>query len=291
MPSTYSLTMTLKGLFREKWINLLSVLTIAAGLFIISIAVFAVFNIRAATRNLPERFSIMLYLEDNVRRENIEGPLNILKKNKAVASVRFISKESAMKELKAVLKDSDSIFEGLDENPLPDSAEIKLKKQSISPEAVKKLAEDALSIPGVKEVDYGEKFLSALHSLEVGMNTIGTILIAVLSTGIVFVCYSTVKILFYRRNDEIETFKLLGATRGFIRTPFLIEGAILGGAGGLISLIGIFAFHRGVIVKLSGAIPLFGSLLFPARVFLSLPLAGLILGVAGAAIAIGRIRY
>jgi cell division transport system permease protein len=291
MSLPYSVTTTMKSLFREKWINLLSVLTIASGLLIISIAFFTVYNIDASAKKLPEKFSMNLYLDDNLPREQIDGVIAALKKNSAVSSVRFISKDDAMKEMKAVLKNSNYVLEGLDENPLPDSIEVKLRREAAGPDTAKKLAADALRISGVKEVDYGEQFLSSIHALTTGLKTGGLIFIIILSTGIVFVCYSTVKILFYRRNEEIETFKLLGATKGFIRTPFLIEGAVIGAAGGLVSLVGVFAFYYMVILRLSSAIPIFTAVLFPSDTFMALPLAGMFLGLTGATIALGRLKY
>jgi cell division transport system permease protein len=112
-----------------------------------------------------------------------------------------------------------------------------------------------------------------------------------MSTGMIFVCYSTVKILFYRKNEEMETYKLLGATRGFIRTPFIIEGAVIGFGGGILSLIGILLIYYIVIFKLSDIIPLFKGVIFPVNVSFFIPLAGLFIGMIGAVIAIGRIRY
>jgi cell division transport system permease protein len=291
MSLSYSLTVTMKSLFREKWINLLSVLTIASGLLIISVAFFTVYNIDASARKLPEKFSMNLYLDDNLPREQIDGVIAALRKNSAVSSVKFISKDDAMKEMKSVLKNSNYVLEGLDENPLPDSIEVKLKREAAGPDTAKKLAADALTINGVKEVDYGEQFLSSIHSLTTALKTGGLIFIIILSTGIVFVCYSTIKILFYRRNEEIETFKLLGATKGFIRAPFLIEGAVIGTAGGLLSLVGIFAFYYMVILRLSSAIPVLTAVLFPSGTFMALPLAGMFLGLTGATIALGRLKY
>ena len=291
MPAPYALTLAVQSLFREKWINLLSVLTIASGLLIISLALFTVYNIDAATRKLPERFSMVLYLEDNLQKDKLDLAVSSLKKNGAVQSVKYIPKEDAMKELRTMLKNSSYVLEGLDENPLPDTLEVKLRKESVGPETVKKLSEEALRIKGVREVEYGEKFLATLHSLKAGLKTIGAILIGILSTGIIFVCYSTVKILFYRRNEEIETFKLLGATKGFIRTPFLIEGAVIGTAGGLASLFGILIFYYVVLLRLSLTMPVFKVLLFPSDLFLPLPLAGMFLGITGAVIALGRLKY
>ena len=287
----YAFTLAIQSLLKEKWINILSVLTIGSGLLINSIAFFTVYNVDAATRNLPQKFSMILYLEDNLPPEKLDSAINELRKNSAVFSVRYISKEDAMKELKGLLKNSSYVFEGLGENPLPDTLEVKLGQASVGPDAVKMLADNVLKIKGVKEVEYGEKFVSTLHSLKVGLNTIGIILIVVLSAGIVFVCYSTVKILFYRRKEEIETFKLLGATKGFIRTPFIIEGAVIGTAGGIISLLGILAFYYVVLLKLSVAMPVFKAILFPADLFMILPLVGMFLGISGAAIALGRLKF
>jgi len=288
---TYAFILAFQSLIREKWINLLSVFTIASGLLIISLALLTVYNIDAATKNLPERFSMILYLDNDIQKEKVDAAVGILKKNHAVLSVRYIPKEEALKELKATLKNSSYVFEGLDENPLPDAIEVKLKKDSVGQETVRKFAGEAMKIPGVKEVDYAEKFLSTLNYLRVGMKTIGLILIASLGAGIVFVCYSTVKILFYRRNEEIETFKLLGATKAFIRTPFLVEGALIGTSGGVVSLLGIFAFYYIVLLRLSVSMPIFKAILFPSDLFLVLPFVGTFLGVTGAAFALGRLKY
>ncbi len=288
---TYAFKLAFQSLTREKWINLLSVLTIASGLLIISLALFTVYNIDAATKNLPERFSVLLYLDNDIQRSKADAVLDTLRRNSAVRSVRFIPKEEALKELKTTLKNSSYVFEGLDENPLPDAIEVKLKKDVVGQEAVRKFAGEVTKIPGVREVDYAEKFLSTLYHLTVGMKTIGLILVTSLGAGIIFVCYSTVKILFYRRNEEIETFKLLGATKTFIRMPFLIEGALIGTCGGIVSLLGIFAFYYVVLLRLSVSMPIFKVILFPSDLFLVLPFAGLLLGVTGAAIAIGRLKY
>ena len=99
------------------------------------------------------------------------------------------------------------------------------------------------------------------------------------------------KILFYRRTEEIETFKLLGATKGFIRTPFLIEGTVIGACGGLLSLAGCFFLYYGLLMRLSINMPVFKAILFPANLFLPLPVIGMLLGITGAAIALGRLKY
>ncbi len=291
MPTSYAFKLAMQSLRKDKWINLLSMLTIFAGLFIISISFFVFYNIEIATRNLPEKFSLVAYLDTNLDQEKIDQVISAVKSKRTVSSVKFISKEEAFREMKGMLKNSQYVLEGLEDNPLPDSLEVKLRRDAMGAESVRQLAEETKKINGVSEVDYGEKFLVILQNIKAGVKITGLTLAIILCTGIVFVCYSTVKILFYRRTDEIETFKLLGATKGFIRAPFIIEGAAIGITAGLTSLAAVFFLHHFLFLKLIISVPLFKTVLFPSNVFISLPLIGMFLGIFGAAIALGRLKY
>ncbi|GAB4491018.1 MAG: permease-like cell division protein FtsX [Thermodesulfovibrionales bacterium] len=287
----YAFSLATRSLLREKWINLISILTIAAGLLIISVSFIVLYNVDLATRRLPEKFTMIVYLEPAAEAGKAERVAATLRSKPQVLGIKFISRDEALRELKSTLKNSAYILEGMEENPLPDSFEVKLRRDSVKTESAKQLADEIAKITGVAEVDYGEKFLSALHNVKNGVKITGILLVAVLSTGIVFVCYSTVKILFYRRAEEIETFKLLGATRGFIRAPFLIEGSVIGTGGGLICLLGMAVFYYVLLLRLSATLPIFKAVIFPVNAVILLPLVGMLLGLAGAAIAIGRIRY
>jgi len=287
----YSLRLAIQSIWREKWINLLSVLTIAAGLFMVTLTYFSAYNMDLATKKLPEKFSMMLYLKNEISEQDKNHIMTLLKKNNAVERVRFISKDKALQELKGVLKNADYVLEGINENPLPATVEVKIRQESVSVANVTKLATDIKKLNGIDEIEYGEQFLNSIHSIKAGAQTLGLLLISLMYTGIVFVCYSTVKIMFYRRKEEIETFKLLGATKGFIRAPFVIEGGILGICGGLVSMFGAIALYYALFYKLAVIMPIFKIIVFPSEVFTMLPLAGLILGIGGAIIALGRIRF
>jgi len=281
----------MQSILREKWINLVSVLTIAAGLLLTTVIVLSVYNIDLATGKLPEKFSMMVYLRDDLSQERRTDILDDIKDDGAVKSVTYIPKDEALDELKSTFKDIAYVIDGLEENPLSDSLEVKLKSEAFGPETVKELSAKLKKIQGIEEIEYGEKFLSSIHSLKVGIRNIGFLFIVIMSVGMIFVCYSTVKILFYRKNREIETYKLLGATKGFIRAPFMIEGAVVGLSSGLLGLAGILLLYYLIIIKLSFAIPLFKTIVFPIHMSLFLPVIGLLIGLTGAFLAIGRIKY
>lgn len=291
MPFPYSFRIALQSILFEKWIYLLSALTVAAGLVFTTITLLIVYNLDSATRKLPEKFSVMLYLSDSVSQDEKDTIISTAQKDRAVEKAVFVPKEQALKELKSTLKDSAFILEGLGENPLPDSIEIKFKSDAVGPESVQRLTNLLKPFKGIQDIEYGEEFLSAVHSLRSGLRSVGIIIITIMSVGLLFVCYSAVKILFYRKEKEIETYKLLGATKGFIRTPFLIEGAVIGFAGGSLSLAGMLTLYYVLIFRLSVTFPLLKLIVFPIELSFALPLSGLLIGITGAAIAIGRIRY
>lgn len=287
----YSLRVALRSLWHERWINILSVLTIAMGLLMITLIFSSIYNVSLFTKKLPEQFFIVAYLKDNLNENEGQGIAASLGERRAVERIRYISKGEALQELRTSLKDADYILEGLEENPLPASLEIRLRKDAVGPESVKEFVDSLKKVNGISDVQYGEKFLTSIHSIKVGLETIGLILTVVMISGIIFICYSTVKILFYRKIDEIETLKLLGATRAFIRMPFVIEGGIIGILGGGISMITSLSFYYSVFYKLSITVPLMRAVVFPPEIFLSLPVIGLFLGVTGSLIALGRIRF
>ncbi len=291
MALPYPLRLALQSILREKWVNFVSILTIAAGLLLTTVIILTVYNIDLATKKLPEKFSMMVYLKDGLSREQTKSILYDIKNDDAVKSVTYIPKDEALNELKSTFKDIAYVLDGLEENPLFDSVEVKLQSEAVGPETAKELTAKFKKIKGIEEIEYGEKFLSSIHSLKVGIKNIGFLFVVIMSVGMIFVCYSTVKILFYRKNREIETYKLLGSTKGFIRAPFIIEGAVVGLSSGILSLAGILSLYYVIIYKLSFAIPLFKTIIFPINMSFFLPLIGLLIGMSGAFLAIGRLKY
>lgn len=290
MAISYSFKSAFQSLCREKWINILSIFTVASSLLIITLIAFFLYNVEVVANHLPERFSIVAYLKDNISKEETQNIIDTLKKRGDVVSVKYISKEDALKDLKQTLKDTSYILEGLDENPLSSSIEIKLQRDLVSSSSVRKISEEIKKISGIDDVYYGEKIAEAIHMLKKSLQNMSIIIFLTISTGVIFVTYSTVKILFYRKREEIEIIKLLGATKGFIRMPFIVEGGAIGFLGGVLGTIGALLFYFAITYRLSVVIPLLKTLVFPVTILILLPVTGIVLGIAGSVIALGRLR-
>ena len=290
---TYSFQSVFRSIWHEKWINLLAILSVGIGLSIVTTFIMLTINMDSVIQRWAKNFGLVVYLKEQISGEEEASLKNRFSLDNDIMEVKYISRELALKELRTTLGADSMILEGLNENPLPSSYELTLKSDLLDPELVRKKAALYQQMTGVEDVQYGEKWLSSLYTISKTMK-VGALVVGVaIYIAITFITYSTIKIFFYRRKDEIETLKLLGATRIFIRLPFLLEGLTIGLLGGIISSLAIFGIYSFTSLRLIEFLPsvrLFMASI-PYQVYIIVPLAGAAVSVIGSYIAVGKIRY
>ena len=188
MASPYAFRLAAQSILREKWINLLSILTIASGLLIAALTALSLYNVNEIIKTLPAKVSMMLYLKDNLSKEKVAYIMDTVKKNVLVETADYISKDEALKELRTAFKDAPHVLEGLGENPLHDSIQIRLQREVANPETAKSFASEMSKLEGIEDIEYGEKFLSSLYTFGIGMRAVGAVFIIVMFGGVIFVC-------------------------------------------------------------------------------------------------------
>jgi cell division transport system permease protein len=290
MEFSYSISTAMQSLFREKWINLLSSLTVAASLIVSAVAIISIYNFEIYTRALPERFTLVVYLQDKLEQQDIKKLTRLLEGREYVAGTKYISREEALAELKRSLREVSNVFEGLEDNPLSSSIEVRLKPESVSALSAKNIANEIRKLPGVADINYEEKLAETVHLIKTSVENLSLFILAVIIFIVLFVISSTVKILFYRRRNEIEIIKLLGATGGFIRAPFLIEGGVIGLLGGLFAVIGAVGFYYLTTEVFSAFMPILAKMVMPLEVIAFIPVVGLVMGLAGSLISVGKLK-
>jgi len=275
----------LTNMLRNIGINLLTIFSICVGLFLIVISVLTVTSLNRAVTDWTRGFGIVVYLEDTVSSVSAQSLKARIEREPSVERVHFVTRDHAMDALKRVV--GASLLEGLEENPLPNSLEIALRSDRLDPRAVQVLSGRLRDLPGVQEVQYGKKWLDAIAKAAQQFTLFGTVIGVALTVGILFILSNTIKIVFYRRATEIEILKLLGATRWFIRTPFLMEGTLVGLLAGILAAlasygaVGWLTAGRGLPLTLPAS-PEAGTLVIIAF--------GSLLGLAGSFVSLGRIR-
>ena len=287
-------------LFREAWANMranrtttvVAILTTAFTLSCVGIFLLLYVNLRSAAGWLQEDIKIMVYLEDQLSREAVVELEGRLKADRMVAATVFISKEQALGEFRAQFPADSHLLEGLGQNPLPASFVVTLASQFRSPDAVKRWTERVRTIGGVAKVDYNQEWIDALAGLIRYIELIAIGVGVILSTAAVTIIGNTIRLTLFSRREEVEILRLIGATRWFIRIPYLLEGAVLGACGSALSLLilkGGFELFRQQISstgRLGGIEHMITF--FPLSVCLALVLVGIGLGFAGSFVSLRR---
>lgn len=274
----------------NRLIHLISMGTITTSMLFLGSFLLLSVNMNNWIREWGESLSMSVYLEDGID-ENAKGKIeSMLIQLKGAEMKGFISKEQAMAHLKEALGAQGGLLSGLKKNPLPSSFEIVFKDINdfqIDPNAIKESLE---KIKGVDEVQYSQQWVERFEGVMYVLKVVGFIIGGLLCLGVLFITTNTIKLTIYSRRDEIEIYKLVGATDWFVRIPYLIEGAVQGIISGLVAFMVLFLAYSIFSLK---SIHLFGLPVLDI-IFLSgnhalfIILLSLILGFLGGVIAIGR---
>jgi cell division transport system permease protein len=262
---------------------------------VVSLLIFGTFllvfvNINAWIEGWGHSLTMSVYLQDGIKEKNREKIASHIRSLPAAEIKHFISKEEALKDLKSVLGSEAGLLKGLSKNPLPASFEVIFKYVTdlrSDPQIIKKELE---SIDGVEEVQYSEEWLKRFEGLMNMIKLVGFIIGGLLFIGILFIVINTIKLTIYSRKEEIEIFKLVGATDWFVKAPFLLEGVIQGMLSGILTILTLFSVYLFLCTKKMHFLGL-GVLEFifiPYDYTLSIILISIALGLGGSFIAVRR---
>ena len=224
----------------------LSSAMVGLALYVVGLFGLATYNLQLALSAVEERVEIAVYLRDDARQSEIDLVLTELAAIQEVRQVTFVSKRDALERARTELPEFGELFSDLEVNPLPQSLEVELRPGSRSPDVVEKVSEAALLYPFVEDARYGREWVDKLFTLR----RIGAATTAVLGSAFALVAAliigTALRIAVFARREEIYVMRLVGATNGFIRRPFLLEGALAGLLGGLFAWALTYATYRGV---------------------------------------------
>ena len=249
-------------------------------------------NLRAMALSLEQDIQIIVYLQDELTSQTIGEVERHLRADRSVASLSYVSKEQALADFQKQFPADSHLLQGLGQNPLPASFVVTLAADSRSSDAVRRWAERAKLIPGVGQVQYNQEWVDALASMVRYIEAAAIIVGVILSAASVTIIANTIRLALYSRREEIEILSLIGATKAFIRVPYLLEGAALGLLGSALSLIILktgFELFRHEIRSTSRFLGV-DSLLtfFPVEMCAVLVTVGLFLGFAGSFLSLLR---
>lgn len=293
----YFLRESLRGFTRNLSTALGSIVTIFLSLLIIGIFFVGGIVINNVVSSVESEVSITAYVSDDASDANIQSVESFLKGITGVQTVGFTTKDEALAKFRAT--SNSDIIDTLDgQNPLPRSIDIELS----NPQLVETVAQSLIANTTYQQiadnpsnvsdsVKYGQRTVERLFTLTNYVRYTGIVLVALL----VFIAFvfinNTIRLAILARRKEIAIMRLVGASNGFIRGPFLMEGALHALIGAALAIIVLEVLRNFVLPHVQNAL-MFLSFDLTFRTFVViygvLALSGLLIGLVGSALAMRR---
>jgi len=264
---------------RAPMLSALSVTTIAFSLFAFGLFGLVAVNMRAALDQVEERVEVRGFVAEGTAPEATSAAVGDVAAFPEVASVRLVTEVQALERARRELPEFQDVIEA---GILPASIEVRLKEGHRDPETVRAIARRLSAYDFIDDIRYGEEWVEKLHRLRNIATGVGITLGLIFAGVAVIIIGSTIRMAVLARSREIHIMRLVGATDGFIRAPFLIEGFLKGLLGGVLALVLTFLTYA-FVGQYQVQAMYFGAPLAALGV-----LGGALIGLLGSAVSVGR---
>lgn len=292
MPFARSLRRALDGARRKPLIQLVAVGTIALSLLLVGVVELTAFNVRRLAAGWGQNVQMTVYLEDGVAPARAQKVAAALAKLPGVTGVKLVDAHEAWQRLQRSLGGERGLLDGVEEGFLPASIEVSLKPGVAEVLRAHPAFERLRHTAGVEDVELMGSWAARLRDVEHLLSMAGWAVAALVLCACLYIVGSTIRLGVFARRDEIEIWKLVGATNGFVKAPFLVEGGLQGALGtGLAAalLYGLYRVASPRIEAVLGGWLASGPLGFFTPSQLALAVAfGALVGLCGSALALGR---
>ncbi|WBL22694.1 cell division protein FtsX [Zunongwangia sp. HRR-M8] len=215
------------------------VLSIALVLFLLGMLGLLVLNTKKVADHFKEQIALTVYFNDGAKEEAMQRLTKSLDTASYTKSVTFVSKEEAAEQTKEAI--GEDFMEFLDYNPLQNSIDVYMNADFVSSERVEEIAAQLSENSAVDEVSYDKPLISLLNN-NLKKISFWVLIVSALFTFIaVLLINSSIRLSVYSKRFTIKTMQMVGATKGFIRRPFIWNSVKLGMIGAVVALIGMAA--------------------------------------------------
>lgn len=285
----YAVGEALESLWRGRRSGLLSTATIALALVVLGGFLLITSNLERLGTEWSRAAEMSVYLKDDVTASERGAIEAVLEPGEVVAERNYLSKSDALARFKQTFADLATTLDGLGDNPLPASYELRLQPGEAARSGVDRLAARLRATNGVADVRYDRQWLDRLLAAIDIIRRIGLVLGAVLTLGAALTVANVVHLALVARRDEIDIMQLVGAPHSYIRGPFVMEGVLQGGIGALAAVLalaaGFYLLRNRYLIPLASAVNLSGVSFLPFRVSVWLVLGGMAVGCLGGLVA------
>jgi cell division transport system permease protein len=247
---------SLRGIAATPGTAIVATATITVALVLVGAFGLVVLNMQELLARVGDAVQVTAFLAEGVSEPDRAQLVAKLSALDGVARAQLVSESEALERFRSGVGQGFALVEGLGSNPLPASIEITLGDRHRTPADLSRVATAAAAMPGVADItsgaDWVEGYVRALAFVR-GL-AIGFGVIFVLATTLIV--SNTIRLAVLSRRDELEILSLVGASRSFVNTPFLIEGLLQGAAAGVFAWTLLYALFRVVLPEFEAGLAL-----------------------------------
>ena len=285
----YAFDEALASLWRGRQAGLLSTATIALALFVLGAFLLVTANLERLGAEWSTTAELSVYLADEATASEREAIETSLSQSELVAAKEYVSKNDALARFKQTFGELAVAIDGLGDNPLPASIEVRLRPGSASGAGLESLGSRLRQAPGVADVRYDRQWLDRVVSAIGIVRGVGLILGTVLTIAAALTVANVVRLALHARRDELDIMQLVGAPGAYLRGPFVMEGLLHGGLGALVALaalaVAFFALRARYLSPFASAVNLSSVQFLPIGFCALLVVGGMVVGCIGGLIA------
>ena len=221
---TYLVKKGISSIWKNFLMSFASFCILMVSLLLVSCAVLLMMNVNKIMSNIEDTNEITIYLKEEISDKQVEHIKSVLEKNQDITDVKYYSKEQALDDFRDNMAEYSELLDYLDKNPMPETFLVRVKDLS----KIRHVVNTVNDIEGVEQTKAPYDFASVLVQIRNTFTLIGgAVLVALVVVSIVIVSNSIRTSVFARRN-EISIMRYVGATSGFIKAPFFVEGMFIG---------------------------------------------------------------
>ena len=271
---------------RAPLLSTLSITTIAFSLFTLGLFGLVAINLREALRGLEERVEIVAFVLRGTPAETITIATEDIAAFPEVQDVQYVTEAQALQRARRELVEFRDAYRDLQVNPLPASIEVRLKPGSRDAATVERVAQRLRGFGFINDVRFGREWVQKLDHLRNVTGIVGLVIGLAFAAVAIVIIGVTIRLTLLQRAREISIMRLVGATNWFIRGPFLLEGALKGLMGGLLSL--VLCYGGYLLFRDRGGGAFAGLIFFRSYQMVAIVLFGVMLGLGGSLVSVGR---
>lgn len=289
----YVMRRTLRNMMGNLFPNLVTIGIIAVSILIFSTFTLLAFNLTSFLKNWEDKIEVIAYLKRGTPSSEVEPLLNKTRLLEGVEIVRYVSPYDAMTFMETKLGGQKNLLQGIQPALLPPSFEIQLKKDYRNSARINEVVTRLREMAQFEEIQYGQEWVETFSALVHILRLTQWILGGLLLIAIVFITSNTLQLTISSRREEIKVMHWVGASPGFIRVPFYVEGLIQGLLGGGLAIFFLFLLHQGLLLHIPPSMQAWLAkvpvLFLPPETIAWIILGGMVLGFFGSFVASMRV--